>query len=252
MKRLLVLGLIVCMAIGFSGCLNITEEVHLNEDGSGKYQLVFDMGGIYENTTLTALMEEMTRQEGEIQGFNPLNAIDTVINFNDAAELDGSKLKRPEFWKKVNLHLKFDEMEETLLATITFDFQDLSDIDYFYQDLYQVQKVSNLAYERDRPESGNDQTISFENNKLFELDKRSFTRNPIMNENQGQASLQQVQFLKNHIPNGIYKTIYYLPGKIRKSTFKNATIEDNVIMAEYPLIDIYEGETALDGEVKFK
>ena len=261
MKRLFIHSIYLLILFLLSSCLNIVEEVRLKDDGSGLYHLTFDFKGIYNVPSFEAIMEEMTWEEEERYGSNLLMSIDTTIYFKDLIIGFEEELERPEFWENVLMHTTFNRDEQKLLFEIEAEFEQLSDIDYFYKDFNKIQSIS-----RSQPEEGGafstsggdigltssgDQPISFVEGILFELSKKSFIRHPVKRW-ENTIDSEQLQFLKQFMPNAIYKTIYHLPGKIKKSSIPNSTFKDNILIAEYPLLDIYEGEVNLEGEIKFK
>ena len=255
MKHLLNFFIVLAISLCCSGCLDIVEDVQLNEDGSGQYQLTFDFRGMYNISSFEAIMEDLTWEEREF-GVQPFNdQIDTVIYFKDLIAGRESEFKNPEFWEKVSMHTQFDRYQKLLSFEIKADFEQLSDIDDFYEEFGKIQRVpTNFDSNTD---SGIELTSSigrplqFAQGVLFEWNKKSFTRHPVKRW-EDQIDLDQLQFLKQFMPNATYKTVYHLPGKVKKSSIPNGKISDNVLTAEYPLLDIYEGEVQLEGEIRFK
>lgn len=241
------LWLLAIFGLSLTSCLNIIEEINLKEDGSGSYQITFDLNGLYHVSSFEAIMQDLTW--GESYGFQDRYVrIDTVIPFGELIVNNREDFARPEFWEKVSMHTKFDMDQNVLFFEIKMDFDDLSDIDYFYQDFTKIKSANNSP---EMAGLNSIEPIRLMGEKLFELEKNTLIRFPIKPKNE-KIDQDQMQFLKQFIPNSTYKTIYHLPGKVKKSTVKNGIITGNTLIAEYPLLDIYEGETNLDGEIKFK
>ena len=57
--------LIVISAFSLQSCLNVVEILRLNKNGSGNYQLEFDMSGLFNNPMMKEMfLQSMQEQEG--------------------------------------------------------------------------------------------------------------------------------------------------------------------------------------------
>ena len=239
--------LVAFSCLFLTSCLNIIEEIKINKDGSGSYQLTFDLNGLYHVASFDAIMQDLNWSEAYGMQSNFRN-LDTIIPFSALIAENRGAFERPEFWDKVFMHTRLSVDQNILAFDIKMDFERLEDIDYFYKDFTKIQAIS------DSPEAVGMNTLEplkLMEGRLFELEKNTLIRNP-MKLGSEQIDQDQMQFLKQFIPNATYKTIYHLPGKVKKNTIKNSMVSDHLLTAEYPLLDIYEGETQLNGEIRFK
>lgn len=119
--------LLVC-----TGCV-IKEEYTFNKDGSGKYEMEFDM------------TEFMSMQE-EIDSTTAEKSIDTIINFatlledkkDSIAELDEEEQKRLEKLKPLQVTLKMNDSTKQMLMKLQYEFKELSDLKEFGEAIEQA------------------------------------------------------------------------------------------------------------------
>ena len=68
----------------FQSCLDVLEEISLNKDGSGTYQLTFDMAGILSNGMMKEMLKESMENEDGGGLFGGGMEVDTLIAFKDS------------------------------------------------------------------------------------------------------------------------------------------------------------------------
>ncbi|MER3498478.1 MAG: hypothetical protein C4308_07530 [Chitinophagaceae bacterium] len=119
MKRLFFFLVVVTLTV-FAGCFETTEEVNLNDDGSGTYSLTNDMGNLIG----------MARQFGGDKMDKVKNAVkDTVLSL--AAIADSVTSLTPaekELVKNGTLGIKLNMQEDMFVLKMNFPFKNAADI----------------------------------------------------------------------------------------------------------------------------
>lgn len=256
MKKLTYLVLAFCFLTATS-CIDIVEEMHLKKNGSGKYVITMDMSSLMEAGTkemLQGMMDE-AKEEGEADLEMP-SEMDTIMYFNEAPDSIKRKFSHPEILKKVYVHTVMSEAKEKMILKFAINFDDMKEIDYFLEDLDKLQGdnslTSGLAGSGGGSGAGGGGLLPTHSAKgMFKLAKRKFTR---MATDQSTAAMseEELQMAKMFFADASYKTIYHFPGKIKKTSMKNANIDGKTLTMVTPLIDILEGKAALEGDVCFK
>ncbi len=256
MKKLTYLLVAFCFLTATS-CIDIVEEMFLKKNGTGKYVVTMDMSALMEAGTkemLEGMMDE-AQEEGDVKVDMPAE-MDTIIYFTDAPDSLKRKLSHPEILKKVYVRTIMSESKEKMIIKFAIDFDDMKEIDYFLEDLDKLQgdnaMTGGLAGAGGASGGGGGGLLPGGSAKgMFKLAKRKFTRlagdqsNPMMSE-------EELQMAKMFFADASYKTIYHFPGKIKKTTMKNATVDGKTLTMITPLIDILEGKAAMEGDVCFK
>ncbi len=247
LNKITVYLLVVVLLFFSTSCLDIVEEMHLNKDGSGRYELVFDMSSIMSGGMLEMLkgMAGDSESSGENILDGPLE-MDTVIYMKDAPASVREKLDRPDFLNKVSMFIQMSEEKEVMITRMVLDFDSMDDIDYFYKNL-------------DKLGEGNDQLGDvFGGNsflpisdKLFKLKGKLLERLPVKNNGQT-LNEEEMDMVKMMLASAKYTTKYHFPGKVKSSTIANAKIDGKTLIKEVDLLDVMEGKANMAGKIKFK
>lgn len=248
MKKLIVLFMGCCLLF-LSSCINMVEEMYLNRDGSGKYTLTFDMSGLFSDPFMKGMMEESLKGEEKpgLFGFKEGEdmELDTVIYFKDMPAEEKQKLDRPDFWNKVVMRMTMSESQKKFVTTLELDFDDVGDIDYFYKNLDKLGNNSQLGGELMGPGG------FLGGGALFELKKKRLTR--LSTEKpENLMKGDEMEFVKMFFGSSSYKTIYHLPGKVKKVTLKGAEVNGKTVTVNTPFLELIEGKANQEGEIKFK
>lgn len=245
MKKFLGLFLIATL-FSLTSCLNIIEEMKLNKNGSGKYILTFDMSDLLKDEFTKNMFNQMLEEQGGIDG-NSLKGMDmdTLIYFKDMPAEERKKLNKPEFWDQVLMRMNMSEQKKQLTAKIELDFKSVADIQYFYENLDKItansdQVASNMANGGLLPSGA-----------AFLLKKNTLKRLPGP-EMKNMFEGEEMEFVKMFFAESIYKTIYTMPGRVKKTTIEGAKVQGNTITVSSPMLDVFDGKVNLDGDIKFK
>jgi len=238
MKKIIQITLLLC-CFALTGCIETLEEVWLNKDGSGEYHLTFDMSEMFSNPMMKSMMEEAASEEG-LEGMGlDLGNMDTMAVLGDGS---GGILD------KVVMHMVTSDSTGDFFIKMTLPFEEVSEIDEFYKALAE-QGGQNAAAGPMGALGGSFLTPG----GTFELKRRKLTRNPTP-EGDGEDMFdgEEGEFMKMFFASGTYKTVYHLPGKVKKTTIEGAAVDGKTITIEHSLLDLIEGNAKLNGEIKYK
>lgn len=230
--------LLVACSFFLTSCIETLEEIYLNKDGSGKYNITFDMSEFFSNPMMKGLIEEAAKEDGEEGGFE-LGEADTLIYFGEGGMAEG-------VMKDAVMRMQMSDSLGTFLISINFPFENVGQIDEFFQ------KLREEGAGADAGAMGGMSSLMMPGGK-FAFKKKRLTR--LQAEDGGENELfagEDGEFVKMFFSGGTHTTVYHLPGKVRKTTIEGAEVDGNTVTVERPLIDLMEGKVGMDGEIRFK
>lgn len=243
MKRLS-WGLLVPFALLISGCFEITEEIFLNRDGSGKYVYTLDMSALMDESVrgmLEGMMDSTQQQTGPLE-------VDTAIYFKDYSAEELSAISQPEIMKRGYMKVLMSDSQEKMVMEFGLDFTNPSEIDYFIANLDQLTQngegmMGNQGFASDMMLSGQ---------SIFSLKGKTFSREIKPADETEPMSQEDLDMAAMMFESGIYRVIYHMPGKVKKSSIPGAVINGNDVSVEVGLLEIIKKEAQMDGNIKYK
>ncbi len=237
MSKHIFLLLLACSFL-LSGCIETLEEIYLNKDGSGKYNVTFDMSEFFSNPMMKSLIEEAAKEEGEEGGFD-LGETDTIIYLGESGMAEG-------VMKDAVMRMTMSDSLGKFMINMSFPFENVGQIDEFFKKLNEEGAAAGAG-----AMGGFGSLLTpggkfmFQNKKLKRLKAEPGAENELFAGEDG-------EFMKMFFSGGSHTTIYHLPGKVKKTTIEGAGIDGNTVTVERPLIDLLEGKVGLEGEIRFK
>ncbi|MCF6347189.1 MAG: hypothetical protein L3J20_02660 [Flavobacteriaceae bacterium] len=236
---LLFIGLITSL----TSCM-FTEEIYINNNGSGKYAFKIDMS-------------EMMRSMGEMSPNDSLKeskVLDTIIFFKDILEenkdsiaaLDKEDKEIIEDLKDLKLHMQVDEEKGKMLLDFKMDFNNISELKNMEQKIAKAQALSEKKKKKDKSmPSNSDVSYSFKG-KTF---SRKVTLKDVTEE-----QLNEIKEASAFLEGGLYKIIYHFESEIKSVSFKGAKLSNDkkTMTIEVPMDSIIKNQKLLDFEVKLK
>lgn len=137
------------LSLLFVGCIEITESVQLNKNGTGRFGLKIDMGKMLDDPMMKTLMGGSNKSKG-------MDNVDTVIYFKD---LPDSAIKdNPELWSRAKMHVVTRPKDNLFYVKVDFDFKNVGEIGYFAANYNKVMDASkaNPLVNSGSTEEGND------------------------------------------------------------------------------------------------
>jgi len=246
--------LLVCTCSLFlTGCINILEEVFLNRDGSGKYTITMDMSEMMSNPMMKGALQGAAEEAPEGTIPEKLEK-DTVMRYTDMAKPGQLTAADARLLKDVVMKMKMSESKNEMFITIDMPFKHIDELAKIGEAMQKIQ-----------PEEGDEAAGPLggmgaiggmaSSEKQFELNKKTLVRLPVAAQAQMMKEMfgeEQMEMAKMLFGSATYKTVYHLPGKVKKAKIAGAVVDGNTVTVSNGFIDILEGKAKFDGEIKFK
>lgn len=234
-----------------TGC-NFTEEIYMNEDGSGKYSLQMDGSSL------------MSMAGKEIENNPEANkVIDTTFSFSEMfaskkdsiAKLPAEQQERLKKLAGFTTSMKMNAAEQQMLFTMGSDFKRIDEIE---DAMAAMGAMSDIAKGADQSnplaQAG---PIGDNKSKLkFTYDGKKFTRKATMLK-KDEAVIENDSLSEAYdmiFESSTYTVKYRFPKKIKKVSNANATISSDkkTVTIEYPFMDYMKEPEKLNFEVEFE
>ncbi|MBL7793263.1 MAG: hypothetical protein JNK77_13115 [Saprospiraceae bacterium] len=242
MKKIMLALVSGILMFGLTACFDIVEEVHLERNGSGKYAINVDMSSMFKDPFMKGMMAESLQQGGAEADMEK----DTMIYFKDEPKLADLDAKDRKVLEKLTMHMVMSESQEKMLIQMEFPFSNVSEIAQLTKALKNMDTGGGMGGFMG---SGGMMTPGGE--AAFELSKGKLKRLPMPAAEKLEED-ENMAFMKMFLESANYKTIYHLPGKVKKASFSNAEVDGSTVTVTHSLLELMEGKAKLDGEIKFK
>ncbi|HLO82787.1 MAG TPA: hypothetical protein VK166_17600 [Chitinophagaceae bacterium] len=233
MKKLWIL--IITSSLFLSGCINITEELFLEKDGSGKYVTTINMEKLQEMMEMMKTYAPDSLQEADL-GSVMQDSIQTMIN--DLSKVPGiSEVK--------------NENPDKNTVIVSFRFKDVSALNAALKK--RSGKTTNgeyFSYSKGSF-SCNDQSISGMGDMMSELnnstDSLASGDMPKMDAEEMKAMMKMLDWSMK------MKTVYHFPTKVSGFSNKMAKLSEDgkTVTLEIDLLDDNK-EKSLENRIQFK
>ena len=244
-------------------CENVTEEIYINKDGSGKYE-------IYTTQSTSAMQQDMMDLTKDSTGIpNPLvggmmmnlmwnemgEEIDTLMEIPDSNKAHPLKL---EYGDRIKLLLRGGRAKGHLKSGLQVTFDDINEFSDLWGTLF-----NSESFKKDMP-PGTDFNIIPTN---YEVNKRSFLRKGEFLSNFREqliglakidnASPEEVEeliaMMTKTIGDSKMKTIVHLPRRIKSVEGTNfITPDDKTVIFELSLSEVLRGNLTADFQINMK
>lgn len=242
MKKFKSLFLFISTTFLLTSCM-FTEEIYINNDGSGNYVFKIDMS-------------EMMKSMGEMSPKDSLKeskVLDTIVFFKDILEkhkdsiatLDKDDKEIIEALKDLKLHMQVDEEKGKMLLDFQMDFNDISELKNMEQKIAKAQALNEKKKKKKSMPSNSDVSYSFKG--------KTFSRNVTLKD-VSEEQLNEIKEASSFLEGGLYKIIYHFESEIKSVSFKGAQLSDDkkTMTIEIPMDSIIKNQKLLDFEVKLK
>lgn len=241
-----VLVLFGAMAIALVSSCNFTEEIHLNENGSGKLSIQFDGS-------------EMMEMGGEELAQTDEKAIDSIVSFKDFLEdkkdsiaqlspQEQAKLKKLE---PFNLRMVMNPEKKEMMFDLFGEFKNVSEMNDAFNTFQEASAMGPGAKQQTAPvpveEQATQVNYSFANNKF----KRSAK---IVDPVLFQQQLDSMQGAEMFLSGSTYTLKYHFPRRVKSTTAEGATFsaDGKTMIYEVSFMDLMKDPTVLDLEVELE
>lgn len=233
---------LILFSILFVGCFDILEEINLNKNGTGQYVIKIDMSELLKNPMLKGMMNG---EGSEVQ-----KDMDSVVYFKDLP--DSAIADNPDLWKRVHMKVFSNAEKELLYTTIHLEFKSLDDIAYLSENFDKVMNKSKGSGSEARDlMSGGAPSGFLAKGLQYSLNGKTLSRKSDKMTLK-EEEVENMEMLKGFLGDADYQINYTLPGKIKKVTMANASINGKTVTAKVKMIELMENKINLDGSIQFK
>lgn len=244
MKKIQVLAWAMLFAL-ISSC-NFTEEITLQEDGSGKLSINFD----------GAELMEMAGEEMQKSNEKP---VDSLISFKDLLEEkkdsiatlsaeEQEKLKRLE---PFNMRMIMNPEEKIMKFDLFSEFEKIEEVNDAFNAFQTANDFGNVGKQQSQPVGTQDPTTEV----TYSFKKNSFSRKAeILDQELFQKSLDSLQGAEMFLSGSTYTLKYHFPRKVKSTTAEAATFsaDGKTLIYEVKFLDLMKDPSVLDLEVELE
>jgi translation elongation factor P/translation initiation factor 5A len=243
MKKSLLLILALAPLL-LSSCFDILEEIYLEKNGKGQYLYTIDMSALMDES-----MKELLQGAGEEGEENSLEGveIDSVVYFKDSDPEMLQAMDKPEIFERAFMKIQMSDEQDKMVMQFGLDFENVGEIAYFLQN---IDKLMGDSMEGNP--MGGGLLPSFNEAGMFMQKGKKLTRLASLSLGGEEISEDDMGMLSMFMESAIFRTVYHLPGKVKKTNIPNAVIDGNTLMIESSMLDLMKGEAEQKGWVKFK
>lgn len=247
MKKLHLLGFLV-FALSLGSC-TFTENIYINDDGSGKFSL--DMDG---SAILAMVPEDSLKNE---------KSVDTTIYFKDVLKEKQdsiSKLSAEEqakFKKMENfvMNMKMNAAQKQMLFSLATDFKNVSELGDAFSTMGAL-KDSKKDKANDNPMTSMLGGLGNNDNKIsYSYDGKKFTRKGVANKSKEvKEKDSQEESMQMILESSTYVVKYHFPKAVKKVSNDKAQFSEDrkTITIEYPFSEYKDTPEKLNFEVEFQ
>lgn len=237
--------------LALTGCFDVVEEVFLNRDGSGKYLITMDMSSMLTDPFMKGMMEEALADQN---GGNTAEAEmekDTMFHFRELGDEVELSAREAALIADAKAKMSMSQKEGKMLVTMEFPFKKV-------EDLTEIMKIAEKIGGDDEMGDGlmgggmMGGSMMPSGAGIFELKRRKLYRLPAPEMEQASEMDEDMEMMKMFLGTATYKTIYHLPGKVRKTDIPNAEIDGNMVIVESSLLDMMDKKVEVNGMIKFR
>jgi hypothetical protein len=239
--RLLYIPLFALITL-FTSCIDIIENLLLNKDGSGKYELTMDMSDMISNPMMKGLMEAGEEKD-------KMKDMDSVIYFKDMP--DSIKKDNPDLWNRVRMQIYSNAEKEKLYTKVYLDFKSVDEIGYLAKNFEKVMSNAKAGPLAGDGASGSATPGFISEDLQYLFSGKELTR-VSGDKKMPEDKKEDMEMMKTFLGDASYKLTYEIPGKVKKVTIPNAKTDGKKVTAEATFMDLLEGKVSLDGSIKFK
>ncbi len=244
MKKIQILAWAVLFAL-ISSC-NFTEEITLQDDGSGKLSINFD----------GAELMEMAGEEMQKSNEKP---IDSLISFKDLLEEkkdsiatlspeEQAKLKRLE---PFNMHMVMNPEEKVMKFDLFSEFKKIEEVNDAFNAFQTANDLGNVGKQQSQPMGMQDPTTEV----TYSFKKNSFSRKAeILDQELFQQGLDSLQGAEMFLSGSTYTLKYHFPRRVKSTTAEAATFsaDGKTLIYEVKFLDLMKNPSVLDLEVELE
>ena len=237
--------LVWAVIVALTSSCNFTEEITLQEDGSGKLSINFDGS-------------ELMEMAGDEMKKSTEKPVDSLISFKDLLEEKKDSIAQlsPEEQAKLkklepfNMHIIMNPDEKVMKFDLFSEFKNVSEVNDAFN-AFQGANVLGSQKEGAAPppmeSSASEVSYAFSNN--------SFSRKAnILDQELFQQQIDSLQGAEMFLSGSTYTLKYHFPKKVKSTTAEEATFsaDGKTLIYEVKFLDLMKDPSLLDLEVELE
>lgn len=237
--------LVWAAVIALTSSCNFTEEITLQEDGSGKLSINFDGSELME----------MAGDEMKKSNEKP---VDSLISFKDLLEdkkdsiaqlspEEQAKLKKLEPFK---MHMIMNPDEKVMKFDLFSEFKNVNEVNDAFN---AFQGVNMLGSKKEGATPPSMESSASE--VSYSFDNKSFARKArILDQELFQQQIDSLQGAEMFLSGSTYTLKYHFPKKVKSTTAEEATFsaDGKTLIYEVKFLDLMKDPSLLDLEVELE
>ncbi|MEW2923233.1 MULTISPECIES: hypothetical protein [Flavobacteriaceae] len=245
MKKIQIL--ILAFVAIFTYSCNFTEEIHLQEDGSGKLSINFD------GSELMEMAGDQMVKENE-------KPIDSIISFKDLLEEKKDSIAQlsPEEQAKLkklepfNMHMVMNPEEKVMKFDLFSNFKNVNEVN----DAFNTFREASLMGPKSQPEQATPMPMSEQSTQVtYTFAKNTFSRTAkIIDEELFQQNIDSLQGSEMFLSGSTYTLKYHFPRRVKSTTAEEATFsaDGKTMIYEVSFLEMMKDPKLLDIEVELE
>lgn len=236
-----------------SSCFDILETIRVNKDGSGEYVLDLDM-----SEALQLLSGFMAMDTTDDMAKAMEEVMDTTMRFADAPDSARMAWRYPEVTARASMNVRMDGPAETLTMSVRLPFDSPEDIDRFGADLASTEDLGLMDAVTGGGDGGDGQGGSppmLFGEDQFRSAKGRLTRRAVDASNLlggSDGDEESMDMMKMFLSGATYTVVYELPGKVKKVSADDVTVEGKRVTMVRDLLELMEGESDLSIDIRYQ
>lgn len=240
--------LFIFIAFGLFSCDNLTEEIHVNKDGSGTYKMYSDMVPsvrkmVIQMRNIDNDSDSNSKSVDELVWADFPGKIDSTIDFTkDVPDSEWADPAKKKILEKINGFMEGGRQKGYVNVGIKYHFKDPDELD----------KLMNLIEENRNSSEGGSLLPNFYESSTdvnYEMNGRKFIRKTEMTK-KPELEKSEEATLEAMFVGAKMRTIVHMPGKIKKVKGDHILeIKDSTVTFEYSILKSIKGEINSDFEI---
>ena len=239
-----------------AGCFDITEELWLNKDRSGRYEMTVSvLSGPF--ASMLRMAQDKSNDSLRALGKAPRSA-DTLIRLGDLPDSLKRRFAHPEILDRIVMQTRMTKGLEVLFK---YDFRKMEELPFFWETLSTLdalQKDSTVqGLDAFKVPGANGAQGMGAGAPDIQFDGKTVRRiSPPDSTNLDPGALlfdhDSDPFVKMLFSNKKYRLIYHLPKKVKSVQGTGYRIDGKTVSAEFPLFDVVRDKGKLSCAITLK
>lgn len=236
---------LVALSLIWATACNFTEEIFIEEDGSGKLSINFD------GSELMAMAgEEMTKDNEK--------PVDSIISFREIlrekkdsiAQLPLEEQEKLKKLEPFNMHMVMNPEEKVMKFEMYSDFKNIAEVNDAFNAFQQASMLDQSKDNNSIPLSSDPATMV-----EYSFRKNTFSRTAtIIDEAKQKMAVDSLSGAEMFLSGSTYTLKYHFPRRVKKASIEEATFsaDGKTLIYEVNFLDLMKDPAKLNLEVELE